>query len=66
MLESKKKVRYLNQQTDNKKKPMKTVKFQTVKKQIQEGRIECVTDLRIGFVEVLNLVSRKRMFIKVV
>jgi hypothetical protein len=45
---------------------MKTVKFQTVKKQIQEGRLECVTDLKIGYVEVRNLVSQKRLFIEVV
>ena len=45
---------------------MKTVKFETLKKQIREGRIECVTDLKIGYVEIYNMNSRKRMTIEVI
>lgn len=45
---------------------MKTLKFNKVLSQIKEGKIECVTDLKIGYVEILNLNSRKRTFIQVV
>jgi hypothetical protein len=45
---------------------MKTLKFNKVLKQIKEGKIECVTDLKIGYVEILNLTTRKRAFIEVI
>jgi hypothetical protein len=45
---------------------MKTLKFKTLLRQIQAGKIECVTDLKIGYVEIFNLSSRKRIFVEVI
>jgi hypothetical protein len=45
---------------------MKTLKFNKVLKQIREGKIECVTDFKIGYVEIYNLNTRKRTFIEVI
>lgn len=45
---------------------MKTLKFKTVEKQIQDGKIECMTDLRLGYVEIRNTESGKRSTIEVI
>jgi hypothetical protein len=45
---------------------MKTLKFNTALKQIKEGRIECITDLKIGYVEIYNMTSRKRITIEII
>jgi hypothetical protein len=54
------------QNSNTKPSHMKTLKFKTALKQIQQGKIECVTDLKIGYVEIFNLSSRKRNFIEIV
>jgi len=67
ILESNFFVRYLiHQTTTTNQIDMKTLKFNKVLKQIREGKIECVTDFKIGYVEIYNLNTRKRTFIKVI
>jgi hypothetical protein len=46
--------------------PMKTLKIKSVEKQLKEGKIECVTDLRIGFVEIRSCFTNKRITINVI
>ena len=45
---------------------MKTLKFDSVIKQLKEGKIECVTDLKIGYVEIRNCDNNKRKTIQVI
>lgn len=45
---------------------MKTLKFNKALKQIKEGRIECITDLKIGYVEIYDMISRKRKTIEII
>ena len=47
-------------------KSMKTLKFDSVIKQLKEGKIECVTDLKIGYVEIRNCENNKRKTIQVI
>lgn len=44
---------------------MKKIKIATAKKQIKEGRFECMTDLKIGYVEIRRA-NGKREFIEVI
>ena len=41
---------------------MKTVKMKTIEKQIRDGKVECLSDLRIGFVHIRRFPSRKNFF----
>lgn len=45
---------------------MKTLKFEVVKRQIKHGKIECVTDLKMGHVEIRSCLTNKRMTITVI
>jgi hypothetical protein len=45
---------------------MKNLKINSVKKQLKEGKIECVTDLKIGYVEIRSCHTNKRMIINVI
>ncbi len=45
---------------------MKTVKMKTIEKQIRDGKVECLSDLRIGFVHIRKYPSRKSEMIEVV
>lgn len=38
---------------------MKTLTYQTALKQIKEGKIECITDLKIGFVEIYRHTGKR-------
>jgi hypothetical protein len=49
-----------------KKTAMKNLKINSVEKQLKEGKIECVTDLKIGFVEIRSCLKNKRMIINVI
>lgn len=44
---------------------MKTLKLSTVANQIKDGKIECLTDLKIGYVEIRRA-SGKREIIQVI
>ena len=44
---------------------MKKFKINRITKMISEGRIECLTDLRIGYVEIRYISSGKRTTIEV-
>ena len=45
---------------------MKTVKIKTIQKQIKDGRVECISDLKIGFVNTRKFPSRKIEMVEVV
>ena len=45
---------------------MKTVKLKTIQKQIKEGKTECLTDLKIGYVSIRRFPSRKIEMVEVV
>ncbi len=45
---------------------MKTVKIKTLEKQIKDGRVECLSDLKVGFVHIRRFPSRKNEMIEVV
>jgi len=59
-------LRYLTYQMTPKKTAMKNLKINSVEKQLKEGKIECVTDLKIGFVEIRSCLTNKRMIINVI
>lgn len=40
---------------------MKTLTYQTALKQIKEGKIECITDLKIGFVEIRRHTGKREI-----
>jgi hypothetical protein len=45
---------------------MKTLKITTALKQIKEGKIEMMQDLKIGYVEIRNTTSGARQIIEVI
>ncbi len=45
---------------------MKTVKLKTIEKQIKDGRVECLSDLKIGYVSIRRFPSRKSEMVEVV
>jgi CRISPR/Cas system CMR-associated protein Cmr3 (group 5 of RAMP superfamily) len=45
---------------------MKNVKLSTIEKQIRDGKVECLTDLRIGWVEIRNCTTRKIYYVNVI
>ena len=45
---------------------MKTLTIKAVEKLILQGKIECITDLKPGLVEIRNCSNNKRKFINVV
>ena len=47
-------------------KVMKIVKLKTIQKQITNGRVECITDLKIGYVSIRRFPSRKTEMVEVV
>ena len=47
-------------------KIMKTVKIKTIEKQIRDGKVECLSDLRVGFVFIRRHPSRKSEIVEVV
>lgn len=47
-------------------KVMKEVKMKTILKQIKEGKVECITDLKLGYVSIRRFPSRKTEIVEVV
>ena len=45
---------------------MKEVKMKTILKQIKDGKIECITDLKLGYVSIRRFPSRKTEMIEVI
>lgn len=45
---------------------MKEVKMKTILKQIKEGKVECITDLKLGYVSIRRFPSRKMEMVEVV
>jgi len=45
---------------------MKTVKIKTIQKQIKDGKVECITDLKLGFVEIRKFPSGNKAIVEVV
>ena len=45
---------------------MKRLKMSTVLKQIKDGNIECLQDLRVGYIEVRNTTKGNRYTIEVI
>ena len=45
---------------------MKTVKIKTIQKQIKDGKVECITDLKLGYVSIRRFPSRKTEMIEVI
>ena len=45
---------------------MKKLTIKTVEAQINQGKIECITDLKVGLVEIRNCTTNKRQFISVI
>lgn len=45
---------------------MKEVSIETIKRLIEEGKLECITDLKKGYVEIRNTSSGKRQTIRVI
>jgi len=45
---------------------MKTVKIKTIQKQIKDGKVECITDLKLGFVEIRKFPSGNRGIVEIV
>jgi len=45
---------------------MKTVKLSTIKKQIKDGQVECMTDLKIGYVFIRWTKTGEREYVEVV
>jgi hypothetical protein len=45
---------------------MKKLKLQTALNQIKEGRLECIQDLKIGYVEFRITSSNKRKIIEII
>jgi hypothetical protein len=44
---------------------MTTLKIKTILKQIKDGKIEMMQDLKIGYVEIRNTTSGKRQIIEI-
>lgn len=44
----------------------KQIKLATLLKWIEQGKIECVTDIKIGYVEILNLKTYKYQYVQVI
>jgi hypothetical protein len=40
---------------------MKTLTYNTAIKQIKDGKIECITDIKIGFVEIRRSTGKREM-----
>lgn len=57
---------FVRQSNEEKTRAMKNVKLSTIEKQIRDGKVECMTDLRIGYVEIRNCITDKRYFVNVV
>ncbi len=47
-------------------KVMKEVKMKTILKQIKEGKVECITDLKLGYVSIRRFPSRKTEMVEVI
>jgi hypothetical protein len=47
-------------------KVMKEVKMKTILKQIKDGKVECITDLKLGYVSIRRFPSRKTEMVEVV
>ena len=45
---------------------MKEVKLKTIQKQIKDGKVECITDLKLGYVSIRRFPSRKTEMIEVI
>lgn len=45
---------------------MKNVKLKTIERQIRDGKVECMMDLRIGYLEIRNCTTGKRYFVNVI
>ena len=45
---------------------MKRLKVRTVEQQIKEGKIECITDIKLGYVEIRRCATGVRETIKVI
>ena len=45
---------------------MKTVKIKTIQKQIKDGKVECITDLKLGYVSIRRFPSRKMEMVEVI
>jgi hypothetical protein len=45
---------------------MKEVKMKTILKQIKDGKVECLTDLKLGYVSIRRFPSRKTEMIEVI
>jgi hypothetical protein len=45
---------------------MKNVKLKPIERQIRDGKVECMMDLRIGYVEIRNCITGKRYFVNVI
>ena len=50
----------------SKQSHMKNVKLKTIERQIRDGKVECMMDLRIGYVEIRNCITGKRYFVNVI
>jgi len=49
-----------------KRENMKRLKVRTVEQQIKEGKIECITDLKLGYVEIRKCATGVTETIKVI
>jgi len=45
---------------------MKEVKMKTILKQIKDGKVECITDLKLGYVSIRRFPSGKREIVEVI
>lgn len=45
---------------------MKNVKLATIEKQIADGKIECMTDLKVGYVEIRSCITGNRQIVNVI
>jgi hypothetical protein len=49
-----------------KRETMRRLKVRTVEQQIKEGKIECVTDIKLGYVEIRKCATGVTETIKVI
>jgi hypothetical protein len=45
---------------------MRRLKVRTVEQQIKEGKIECMTDIKLGYVDIRNCATGARETIKII
>jgi hypothetical protein len=49
-----------------KKRDMRRLKVRTVEQQIKEGKIECMTDIKLGYVEIRKCATGVTEIIKII